>query len=203
MLKGLSLWLLSSFRFLSHVKKWEQPLLTLVVSVCSCMRSFQKVKREHGALRQKLEAYFQVIIRHKSHPSFCSLCHEPRIWDCVNTHSCYDKLVLLELPPGLGCKNYELQENGVWPKKLTATNWPSGPAGCCAAIRDQHTKRNNRWYAWIGIKTVIREYFFKEKKGQRKGWEPCVAVSLQACLKDGIIVSCVIYSFPLKINQFL
>lgn len=80
-------------------------LLLCHVSVCSCMRSFQKVKREHGALRQKLEAYFQVIIRHKSHPSFCTLCHEPWISVCVNTRSCYDKLVLLELPPGLECKN--------------------------------------------------------------------------------------------------
>ena len=35
------------------------------------------------------------------------------------------------------------------------------------------------------------------------GWEPCVAVSLQARLKDGIIVSCVIYSFRPKINQLL
>ncbi|PUZ65129.1 hypothetical protein GQ55_3G198600 [Panicum hallii var. hallii] len=26
-----------------------------------CMRSFQKVKREHGVLRQKLESYFQLL----------------------------------------------------------------------------------------------------------------------------------------------
>ncbi|NP_001147413.1 Pseudo histidine-containing phosphotransfer protein 5 [Zea mays] len=30
-------------------------------NVEGCMRSFQKVKREHGALRQKLEAYFQLL----------------------------------------------------------------------------------------------------------------------------------------------
>lgn len=103
------LWQLSSFRFFLHClmsrNENSHCLLLCHVSVCSCMRSFQKVKREHGALRQKLEAYFQVIIRHKSHPSFCTLCHEPWISVCVNTRSCYDKLVLLELPPGLECKN--------------------------------------------------------------------------------------------------
>ncbi|RLM91523.1 hypothetical protein C2845_PM08G25220 [Panicum miliaceum] len=30
-------------------------------NVEGCMKSFQKVKREHGALRQKLEAYFQLL----------------------------------------------------------------------------------------------------------------------------------------------
>ncbi|TVU35149.1 hypothetical protein EJB05_17020, partial [Eragrostis curvula] len=30
-------------------------------SVDGCMKSFQKVKREHTALRQKLEAYFQLL----------------------------------------------------------------------------------------------------------------------------------------------
>jgi hypothetical protein len=46
------------------------------VLVCSCMKSFQKVKREHGVLRQKLEAYFQVTIsKKKSHPLFCNLCY--------------------------------------------------------------------------------------------------------------------------------
>ncbi|OEL30984.1 Pseudohistidine-containing phosphotransfer protein 1, partial [Dichanthelium oligosanthes] len=82
-------------------------------NVEGCMKSFQKVKREHGVLRQKLEAYFQVTIPHKSHPLFCNLCHHSRqlnvtasISVCVfYIRSCYDKLVLLELPPGLLCKN--------------------------------------------------------------------------------------------------
>nr|CAB3478265.1 unnamed protein product [Digitaria exilis] len=30
-------------------------------NVEGCMKSFQKVKREHGVLRQKLEAYFQLL----------------------------------------------------------------------------------------------------------------------------------------------
>jgi len=79
MLKGLYLsdfLVLSDFCLMSRNEN-SHCLLLWHISVCSCMRSFQKVKREHGALRQKLEAYFQVIIHDKSHPSFCSLCHEP------------------------------------------------------------------------------------------------------------------------------
>jgi hypothetical protein len=42
------------------------------------MTSFQKVKREHAVLRQKLEAYFQVIIPHNliHNPLFCNLHHD-------------------------------------------------------------------------------------------------------------------------------
>ncbi|OAY84362.1 hypothetical protein ACMD2_02028 [Ananas comosus] len=36
-------------------------LNSLSLSMFTCQRSFQKVKREHAALRQKLETYFQLL----------------------------------------------------------------------------------------------------------------------------------------------
>nr|CAB3474222.1 unnamed protein product [Digitaria exilis] len=84
-------------KYPNDFNKWDAYMQQLKGSCSSCMNSFKKVKREHGVLRQKLEAYFQ--------------------------RSCYDKLVLLELLPGLVCKNgalacYKLQQNGVWRKKI-------------------------------------------------------------------------------------
>ncbi|WVZ99313.1 hypothetical protein U9M48_044634 [Paspalum notatum var. saurae] len=41
--------------------RWDANMQQLKGSCSSCMRSFQKLKREHGALRQKLESYFQLL----------------------------------------------------------------------------------------------------------------------------------------------
>ena len=164
MLKGLYLsdfLVLSDFCLMSRNEN-SHCLLLWHISVCSCMRSFQKVKREHGALRQKLEAYFQVIIHDKSHPSFCSLCHEPgsqfvlihtaatTSWSCWSCHQARDVRT-----------RSRKREYGTrrW---LTTTNWPSGPAAQQVGVSirsetryDMHMDRH---------KTVIRDYFFKKKK---------------------------------------
>lgn len=96
----------------------KHPSFTLVlILVRSCMRSFQKVKREHAALRQKLEAYFQVFISHNL--IHCSVtcvmtrdtCRNVVIFCffvvCLRMFTCsfYDKLVPLELPLGLPCRS--------------------------------------------------------------------------------------------------
>ncbi|PVH62125.1 hypothetical protein PAHAL_3G209200 [Panicum hallii] len=41
--------------------RWDAHMQQLKGSCYSCMRSFQKVKREHGVLRQKLESYIQLL----------------------------------------------------------------------------------------------------------------------------------------------
>ncbi|KAG2626292.1 pseudo histidine-containing phosphotransfer protein 5-like isoform X2 [Panicum virgatum] len=41
--------------------RWDAHMQQLKGSCSSCMRSFQKLKREHGVLRQKLESYFQLL----------------------------------------------------------------------------------------------------------------------------------------------
>jgi len=157
MLKGLYLsdfLVLSDFCLMSRNEN-SHCLLLWHISVCSCMRSFHKVKREHGALRQKLEAYFQVIIHDKSHPSFCSLCHEPgsqfvlihtaatTSWSCWSCHQARDVRT-----------RSRKREYGTrrW---LTTTNWPSGPAAQQVGVSirsetrdDMHMDRH---------KTVIRD----------------------------------------------
>ncbi|CAL4909178.1 unnamed protein product [Urochloa decumbens] len=41
--------------------RWDAHMQQLKGSCSSCMKSFQKVKWEHGVLRQKLESYFQLL----------------------------------------------------------------------------------------------------------------------------------------------
>ncbi|XP_044343373.1 pseudo histidine-containing phosphotransfer protein 5 isoform X4 [Triticum aestivum] len=41
--------------------RWDAHMQQLRGSCFSCRRTFQKVKREHAILRQKLESYFQLL----------------------------------------------------------------------------------------------------------------------------------------------
>jgi hypothetical protein len=81
--------------------------------VCSCMGCFQKLKREHAILRQKLESYFQVTFKHCrvmtiDHP----FPVPPRVLMFGLPRSCCDKLVLLEQPLDLSCKYWRRSNYG-------------------------------------------------------------------------------------------
>ncbi|PKA54592.1 Histidine-containing phosphotransfer protein 4 [Apostasia shenzhenica] len=74
---------------------------TLFKEYCSnenldgCLRTFQKLKREHATLKQKLEAYFQVLILTSSLHS-CFLAHYLK---SSKSYSSCDKSDLLKLLP--------------------------------------------------------------------------------------------------------
>ncbi|XP_062220966.1 pseudo histidine-containing phosphotransfer protein 5 isoform X2 [Phragmites australis] len=48
-------------KYAKDFNRWDTYMQQLKGSCSSCMRSFQEVKREHAVLRQKLEAYFQLL----------------------------------------------------------------------------------------------------------------------------------------------
>lgn len=161
-----------SYARLAKIQNDELPthmvyvIIDFHVLVCSCVKSFQKVKREHSVLRQKLEGYFQVTVSHKSHPLFPASASAtcPSVCVCILC-SCCDKPVLLELPPGLLCKSVALacyrlalkwstaQEDCLGMHRFPAatTSWP-----CCSATRDQRI--------WNGTK---QEEMLRNKKRWR------------------------------------
>ncbi|PVH62124.1 hypothetical protein PAHAL_3G209200 [Panicum hallii] len=63
----VSLFFKDSARLMTNIEqaidfnRWDAHMQQLKGSCYSCMRSFQKVKREHGVLRQKLESYIQLL----------------------------------------------------------------------------------------------------------------------------------------------
>ncbi|KAG2626291.1 hypothetical protein PVAP13_3KG340100 [Panicum virgatum] len=63
----VSLFFKDSARLMTNIEqaidfnRWDAHMQQLKGSCSSCMRSFQKLKREHGVLRQKLESYFQLL----------------------------------------------------------------------------------------------------------------------------------------------